>query len=115
MNEIALPGVIFRPCHFTPTFSKHQGDLCSGVQLHVTDSRAFKPFEAGLRLIDLIRKTSPDFRFRDQTDDQGRMFIDKLLGTDAIRSEAFDVDEFLKETEKPLSEYTKKINGYYLY
>jgi len=115
MNETALPGVLFRPCHFTPTFSKHEGELCSGVQLHITDKRAFKPFEAGLRLIEFIRRTYPDFRFREQTDSMGRMFIDKLLGTNAIRSESFDVDEFLKETEAPLAEYAEKIKRYYLY
>src|SRR5690606_31303226 len=36
-NGLRLPGVYFRPTHFTPTFSKHQGEHCSGVQVHVTD------------------------------------------------------------------------------
>jgi len=115
MNEMSLPGVLFRPCHFTPTFSKHEGELCSGVQLHITDKHTFKPFEAGLRLTEFIRRVYPDFRFREQTDSGGRAFIDKLLGTDAIRSESFDVDEFIKSLEAPLAAYESKIKEYYIY
>ena len=115
MNEMKLPGVLFRPCYFTPTFSKHQGVMCSGVQFHIIDKREFKPFEAGLRLIDLIKRTSPEFAFRDLKDPLGRMFIDKLLGTDVFRSEKFDVEVFLKDIESPLEAYKKKIKEYYLY
>ena len=115
MNEMKLPGVIFRPCHFVPTFSKHEGDLCSGVQLHITDRRNIKPFETGLRLIDMIKRTYSEFAFRDLKDQSGRMFIDKLLGSDALRSDSFDADAFMNELVNPLAEYESKIKGYYLY
>src|SRR6185369_4463825 len=36
-----IPGVRFRPCFFQPTFQKHAGTLCAGVQLHVTDRSSF--------------------------------------------------------------------------
>src|SRR5206468_6527578 len=29
-----LPGVVFRPCYFEPTFNKFKGQVCGGVQLH---------------------------------------------------------------------------------
>lgn len=32
-----LPGIYFRPASFQPTFSKHAGVLCHGVQMHTTD------------------------------------------------------------------------------
>jgi len=32
-----IPGVSFREAYFTPTFSKHVGKVCGGVQVHVTD------------------------------------------------------------------------------
>ncbi len=38
-----LPGVRFRPLWFEPTFQKHAGTVCGGVQLHVTAREAFEP------------------------------------------------------------------------
>ena len=34
MERKALPGVRFRAAYFRPTFSKYQGQLCKGLQLH---------------------------------------------------------------------------------
>src|SRR5512137_2239347 len=38
-----LPGVRFRPARFTPTWDKHEGKLCHGVELHLRDAEAFRP------------------------------------------------------------------------
>src|SRR5258708_4293046 len=46
-----LPGVIFRPCYFEPTFQKHAGTVCGGVQLHVTDRDRFPSALAGLAVL----------------------------------------------------------------
>lgn len=43
LNGYGLPGSLFRPLPFQPTFNKHAGKLCGGVFLHVTDRRAFRP------------------------------------------------------------------------
>ncbi len=43
-----LPGVSFRPLCFTPTFHKHAGTLCGGVQLHVTARRRYQPLRTGV-------------------------------------------------------------------
>ncbi len=47
MNAQKHPGVMFRPVYFKPSFSKFQGEQCGGVQLHITDVRAFRPLETG--------------------------------------------------------------------
>ncbi|HEV7626715.1 MAG TPA: DUF1343 domain-containing protein, partial [Streptomyces sp.] len=36
LNARNLPGVRFREGYFVPTFSKHEGKTCGGVQLHIT-------------------------------------------------------------------------------
>src|SRR5206468_5904983 len=36
LNDEGLPGVAFRPAWFQPTFQKHAGARCAGMQLHVT-------------------------------------------------------------------------------
>ena len=46
-----LPGVRFRPLSFRPTFQKHAGKSCGGLQLHVTDRRSFLPYRTGIALL----------------------------------------------------------------
>jgi uncharacterized protein YbbC (DUF1343 family) len=46
-----LPGVIFRPCYFEPTFQKHAGAVCGGVQLHVTGRDRFPAALAGIAVL----------------------------------------------------------------
>jgi len=55
-----LPGVIFRPLHFQPTFHKFAGELCGGIQIHVVDRNAFKPVITGVAIIRAIRRLYPD-------------------------------------------------------
>ncbi|MDD3642582.1 MAG: DUF1343 domain-containing protein [Candidatus Krumholzibacteria bacterium] len=38
-----VSGAAFRPAVFRPTFDKHAGEDCGGVQIHVTDRGAFRP------------------------------------------------------------------------
>ena len=82
MNTLRLPGVRFRPVHFTPTFSKHAGTACAGVQLHVTDRDAFRPVRTALTLLATIRKLHPDeFAFLEGEPP----FFDKLAGNGWVR------------------------------
>lgn len=115
INEQKLPGVKLRPCYFTPMFSKHANALCHGIQFHITDRHTFRPFETALRTYDLIRKTHTEFSFLPPLKENGKPFIDLLLGTDAFRDENFDPDGFLKEQAKRLAEYEASITPYYQY
>ena len=49
--RIGLPGVHFRAAVFQPTFQKHAGRGCGGVQIHVRDRDAFEPVIAGIATI----------------------------------------------------------------
>ena len=83
-----LPGVVFRPARFQPTFQKHAGRLCGGVQIHVTDRARFKPFLTGLAVIAVARRQARGaFRWRTPPYEfeLRKLPIDILLGTDAIR------------------------------
>ncbi len=87
MNALALPGVRFRPTWFTPTFSKHAGVLCGGVQLYVTDRDAFRPVRTGLALLLAMRELYPDdFAFLAGEPP----FFDKLAGNGWMRQAILD-------------------------
>ena len=60
-----LPGFIARPITFQPTFHKHAGAICGGVQIHPTDAAAFRPFATYVALVAIAHALEPDrFRFR---------------------------------------------------
>ena len=54
-----LPGVIFRPLHFIPTFQKHAGKLCGGAQLHITDRERFRPFKTAAAILNAVHDRYP--------------------------------------------------------
>ncbi|HEY5241572.1 MAG TPA: DUF1343 domain-containing protein [Polyangiaceae bacterium] len=55
----SLPGFRARPLTFLPTFQKHAGQLCGGVQIHVTDARTFRPMATYLALLALSHAQDP--------------------------------------------------------
>jgi uncharacterized protein YbbC (DUF1343 family) len=88
LNELRLPGAVFRPARFTPTFHKWAGRECGGVQIHVTDAARFKPYLTGLAVIAVARRLSPrGFAWRrpPYEFERKKLPIDILCGTDAIR------------------------------
>jgi uncharacterized protein YbbC (DUF1343 family) len=83
-----LPGVRFRPAHFTPTWDKHAGELCHGVELHVGDADAFRPFRTGLACVVHARAQAPRrFAWRTAAYEfvKGIPAFDLLCGSDRER------------------------------
>jgi uncharacterized protein YbbC (DUF1343 family) len=83
-----LPGVRFRPLSFRPTFGKHAGQVCGGVQLHVTDRRAFLSLRTGVALLRAVSRLSPaGFGWREKAYEfvVDRPAIDLLAGGDWLR------------------------------
>jgi uncharacterized protein YbbC (DUF1343 family) len=65
LNALGLPGFRARSLTFRPTFQKHAGKVCGGVQIHVDDPVAFRPYATYLALVALARAQDPEaFRFR---------------------------------------------------
>jgi uncharacterized protein YbbC (DUF1343 family) len=88
LNGEGLPGVAFRPAWFKPTFQKHAGKRCGGLQLHVTDRSTFHPVRTGLAVLAALREAAgPSFDWR--TDDyefvRDPIAIDLLFGSDRER------------------------------
>lgn len=53
-----IKGCAFRIHNYIPTFHKFRGELCNGVQIHVTDIADFKPVETAVEIFDAIIETS---------------------------------------------------------
>jgi uncharacterized protein YbbC (DUF1343 family) len=88
MNALDLPGVMFRPAVFEPTFQKHAKIACGGCQTHVTDRRAFKPVLTGVALIEMFRRadsTRPLWRQPPYEYEHEKRPIDILAGSSRLR------------------------------
>ncbi|MFL5758961.1 MAG: exo-beta-N-acetylmuramidase NamZ domain-containing protein [Thermomicrobiales bacterium] len=84
LEKRTLPGCAFRPAFFTPTFSKHMGNVCGGVQVHITDRDALRPAELGVHLLEVVRTLDPG-AFSWRQGKGGRYFVDLLAGSDQPR------------------------------
>src|SRR5215210_1955036 len=60
LNGLGLPGVYFRANSFQPTFQKHAGVTCGGVQIHVLDRRTFEPVITGVAAVKVIYELYAD-------------------------------------------------------
>ncbi len=76
LNAHGLAGVRFRPYSFRPTASKYVGEVCGGVQAHITDAHAYQPLEVWLTVLAAIYQQQP-FTWNDH--------FERLIGVDGVR------------------------------
>ena len=88
-----LEGCVLRECWFEPTFHKHAGRLCHGVQIHVEDPAhydhaAFRPWRLQALAFKALRRLQPDYPlWRDfpYEYEHGRLAIDLINGSEVLR------------------------------
>jgi uncharacterized protein YbbC (DUF1343 family) len=102
LNDLGLPGVYFRPTVFQPTFQKHGGRSCGGVQIHVLDRDAFEPVKAGLAVVKIAHDMYPsEFKWKQPPYEYvfDKNPFDVIAGTSALR-DAMESGRSLEEMEK---------------
>ena len=88
LAEDRLPGVVFRALSFRPTFHKFSGQVCGGIQIHVVDRTAFRPYLTGIAVLRALYSIAGEaFRWRREKYEfvSDRPAIDLLTGGDAVR------------------------------
>jgi uncharacterized protein YbbC (DUF1343 family) len=87
-----LRGCRLRPCWFEPTFHKHVGQLCAGLQVHVEDPSydhaAFQPWRLQALAFKALRRLRPEYElWRDfpYEYEHGRLAIDLINGSELLR------------------------------
>ncbi|HEY5910582.1 MAG TPA: DUF1343 domain-containing protein [Verrucomicrobiae bacterium] len=113
-----LEGCLLRRCFFAPTFQKHKGELCGGVQIHTDFAgyrpERFRPYRLGALLLKAIRLEHPDYQLWHRLDyeyETGRLAIDLLSGGTFLRewvdnpsAEAGDFEKRLLTDERTWAE-----------
>jgi uncharacterized protein YbbC (DUF1343 family) len=121
LNALGLPGVFFRSCVFQPTFQKHAGVSCGGVQIHVTNRDEFEPVFTGVAMVKLIHDMYPqEFRWKvppyEYVYDKNP--FDVIAGTNKTR-EAFEhgieLDAIRESWERPLLEFKQLRESFLIY
>lgn len=121
VNALGLPGAIFRPAGFEPTFQKHARQACGGCQIHVTDRRAFKPVLTGVALLEEYRRLDPQrFAWREPPYEYETVKrpIDILAGSSGLREQieaGVPAREIAASWEDEVREFTKVRGRFLLY
>lgn len=117
LNSRNLPGVAFRPTWFVPWFSKHQGENCGGVQLHITDRDAFQSVATGVHMVHgIMHMSNSMFRWLD-----GPVFgmsHGRLYGSADLQSMLADgasADDVIATWQPELDQFVQRARSYHLY
>jgi uncharacterized protein YbbC (DUF1343 family) len=120
LHNYKLPGVVFRPMYFQPTFQKHAGSLCGGAQIHVSDRKKFRPFKTGVAVLKAVHDLyaeqfswkKPPYEYETE-----KMPIDILAGTDRLRKDiekGEDLNRMEDWWQEECLQFSKKVRKMYL-
>lgn len=110
MHQLApqwLTGCRLRECWFEPTFHKHVGQLCAGLQIHVEDPsyahQDFKPWRIQALAFKALRQLQPDYPiWRDfpYEYELERLAIDVINGSTLLRDWVDDAHAEIQDLEQ---------------
>jgi uncharacterized protein YbbC (DUF1343 family) len=120
LNAERLPGVVFRPVVFEPTFHKHAKQTCGGCQIHVTDRRAFQPVRTGVALLAAFRDADAAFAWRDPPYEYEpeKLPFDILAGSSHLREQldaGAPVAEIARSWDAPVAGFDQLRTRFLLY
>jgi uncharacterized protein YbbC (DUF1343 family) len=119
MNNLHLPGVLFRPLSYTPLYGQWQDRTLNGVQIHITDFDSVNLMMLQFYLMQVQYKLYPDKNpFVFASTSRMKMF-DKVCGTDRIRlkltGSGFKASEIEPYLKKDVEKFRSLSIRYYLY
>lgn len=117
LNNLKLPGVMFRPIHYRPYYTELKGQDLAGVQVHIpyvlkTDLSIIQFY-----VMQEIYKLYPEFNVFELAPDRLEMF-DKVCGTDKIRKtfeKRFKVEDILDLWTEKTESFGKRAKPYFMY
>lgn len=115
-NRLKLEGVVSTPVYFVPSASKHRGETCGGVHLHVTDADVLRPVELGYLLLELARDLFPEtFEILPPYNEGGKPFLSLLAGNRRMEYVGWSAEEMLERQGRDCASFRKKAEDYRLY
>ena len=121
LAELKLPGAIFRPIEFIPTFQKCVGQNCGGVFIHVTNRKSFKSVLTGLAVIKtIIKNHRGEFLWKEPPYEYeyDRNPFDVIAGNMSVRricESDMSLEELVHDCEKDVEEFNKLKREFHIY
>jgi uncharacterized protein YbbC (DUF1343 family) len=112
LNARPIPGVHFRAASWTPMSGFWQGKTLSGVELIVTDAKAFRAVRTAVEILVAIRHLAPELLTVDGA------ALDKDWGTDSLRrglADGLDADAILRRWEPATRAFEDVRRRYLIY
>jgi uncharacterized protein YbbC (DUF1343 family) len=120
IGKTPLPGCLFRPLQFEPTFNKYKDQVCHGFQLHVTDVKQFKPYRTALAFLQAFNSLYTEFDYKQPPYEYEfeKLPMDLILGSKSVRKR-LETSEPLVEIEQSwqqgLADFDALRKQYFLY
>ena len=118
LNARNLPGVRFRPIHYTPFYGAMTGKQLSGVQIHIVDRSIIRLTEIQLHVLETLITLYPDKNPFLHSDSSRIAMFDKVAGTDEVRKSILHgvpVSSIISSWNIGIAEFMKIRKKYLLY
>lgn len=118
MNELNLPGVLFRPISYKPLYGDMKDQILNGVQIHITDFDKANLLEVQFYFLQVHHQMYPSKNPFEICKPSRLKMFDKVMGTDKIRNkftERFLVSDIKEILDKDLQSFKETSKKYYLY
>jgi len=115
LNTRQLPGVIFRPLFYRPYYFGLEGKLLSGVQIHLTNTRIFRPMLTQLHILAALLKLYPEHQIFNP---DRLMSFYRAIGTDSVKRRLEQGESpvaIYRSWMKDLEQYRQRRENYLLY
>lgn len=118
LNNLAIPGVQFRPVHYKPYYSVGKGVMLHGVQLHFTDIQKAPVSLIQFFVMQECHRLYPDKNPFKMCESSRLSMFDKVCGSKEIR-ERFEKSFLVKDIESlwtiPSTFFIEKSKEYWMY
>ncbi|HKJ65989.1 MAG TPA: DUF1343 domain-containing protein [Desulfopila sp.] len=121
LRRTELPGCFLRPILFQPTSGKWANRVCTGFQIHVTDSRHYRPYRTALALLQsfmLLYGNEFEYKEPPYEYEYQRLPLDLILGSSEIRrklEEGTPIESLEAMWQEELQRFDRLRRKYFLY
>ena len=118
LNQLRLPGALFRPLSLKPFYGAGQGLFYSGVQTFITDYKKVRLSEIQFYVMQEMAALYPNLKFFGEATASRFNMFDKVCGSDQIRlklSAGMKAADVLPYWRKDETVFKDKSKLYYLY
>jgi uncharacterized protein YbbC (DUF1343 family) len=121
LNAIGFAGVYFRACGFQPTFQKHAGRTCGGVQIHVTNRDEFEPVIVGAATVKIAHDMYTEhFKWKEPPYEYvfDKNPFDVIAGTDKLRisiEQQESLEQIKQSWQEALENFKRERESFLLY